>query len=101
MHSHRRGSRMTLTIEPEPLAQMRERGGTWYAYQNQDMSHSDLGRVAFLQVGEQCTHQTPPPHYPDTRSVGFGWRYLRVGPVDLENGAVADETADPPGEAPE
>lgn len=76
--------------EPETLAVMRERGGTWYAYQNHDLGHPELGHLRFLQVGPECTYQEAPERYPDSQ-YGLGWRYLRVGIVNLETGEIEEE----------
>ncbi len=73
------------TIDPEALRQMRERGGTWAAFQNQALDSADRGGLRFLHVGEGCTYQTAPGRYPDTQ-FGVGWRYLLVGTVNLETG---------------
>ena len=75
-------------IDPEALQQMRDRGGDWAAYQNQDLSHPDVGRLAFLQHGPWNTFKEPPKQYPDTHHVGLGWRYRLIGTVDLESGEV-------------
>lgn len=74
--------------DPSSLSQMQERGGTWAAYQNHDLSSADCGRLVFLQFGEGHTFSTPPTRYPDTPSVGLGWRYLHVGTVDLSTGDI-------------
>jgi len=73
----------------EALAQMRERGGSWAAYQNVDMGHSQLGHLQFIKYGPGCTFATPPPKCPDT-AVGFGWRYTFVGVVDLATGNIVE-----------
>jgi len=79
-------------IERAPLKTMRafqEDGIRWAAYQNHDLGHPDAGRLAFLQYGgPKSTFKTPPPRYPDTESVGLGWRYVLVGEVDLKEGKV-------------
>ncbi len=77
----------TETAEPEALAQMHERGGRWAAYQNHDLGSAEIGRLMFLQVGPGRTFEEPPKRYPDTQH-GLGWRYLFVGWVDLETGAI-------------
>jgi hypothetical protein len=71
----------------EALATMRERGGRWYVYQSHDMSSRSLGDLQFLKCGPGCTLEAPPERMPDT-SAGLGWRYLLVGEVDLETGAI-------------
>jgi hypothetical protein len=76
---------------PEALQQMRERGGSWAAYQSMDMSSSTLGSLRFLQYGgPESTFKTPPEKYPDTPQLGIGWRYLLVGKVDLETGEIVE-----------
>lgn len=82
-HTHR----FLAMIDPETLEQMRARGGTWASYQNHDASSRLYGHRQFLQVGPGCTHAVPPEHMPDT-SLGFGWRYLFEGLVDLVAGVV-------------
>ncbi len=67
---------------------MQGRGGRWAAFQNQDMGHHDLGRLAFLQYGPGCSYPHPPQRYPDTPAIGLGWRYLHVGFVNLETGEI-------------
>src|ERR1700735_5494359 len=76
-------------IDADALRQMRERGGTWAVYQNHAMDSADLGVLQFLQVGEGCTFAIAPERYPDTQ-FGPGWRYLLVGRIDLESGAIAE-----------
>jgi len=83
------GENMT-NIEAEALKQMRERGGRWCAYQNQDMSSASAGHVQFLQYGEDKTHKVPPPKMPDTVH-GLGWRYQNIGFVDLASGEIVKE----------
>jgi|GEM_PF-2780447 len=78
--------------EPEALADMRERveeGQFWAAYQNHDMSHGLLGHLQFLCCGKGCTFQDAPKRMPDTK-VGFGWRYVPVGIVDLDTGEIVN-----------
>jgi hypothetical protein len=76
-----------IKVEAEQLAQMRERGGTWAAYQNVAMDSSDLGRLQFLKFGPGCTYETRPEKCPDT-AAGLGWKYKLVGTVDLETGEI-------------
>ncbi len=73
--------------EPEALQAMRERGGTWPAYQNVALDSADLGHMRFLKYGPECTLKEPPQRYPDT-SEGIGWRYVYIGTVNLETGDV-------------
>ena len=58
-------------------------------YQSHDMSSRSLGDLQFLKCGPGCTLEAPPERMPDT-SAGLGWRYLLVGEVDLETGAIVD-----------
>lgn len=74
-------------ISPEALQQMRERAGTWAAYQNVALDSSDLGDLRFLQVGPTNTFKEAPEKYPDTQ-FGIGWRYVHVGFVNLATGAI-------------
>lgn len=72
----------------EAIKQMRESpynfpDTVWYAYQNHDLGHPDIGRTAFLAVGSQNTFKTPPKNYPDSQATGLGWRYVLVGQVDM------------------
>lgn len=72
---------------PQALQAMRDRPGTWAAYQNMDLGHPDAGHMRFLKVGPECTLKTAPPRYPDTSDT-IGWRYLYLGMVNLETGVV-------------
>lgn len=76
------------------LEHMRKRGGTWAAFQNCNLGHYDLGRLAFLQYGPTCGYPVPPPRYPDCAVIGVGWRYLHVGYVNLTSGEI-EETEQP------
>jgi len=76
-----------IKVEAEPLAQMRERGGSWAAYQNVAMDSSDFGRLQFIKFGLGCTHETAPEKCPDT-SAGLGWKYQLVGTVNVETGEI-------------
>lgn len=75
------------TIDAEALQQMRERGGVWTAYQNVALDSADLGNLRFLQVGPNCTYKTAPEQYPDSH-LGVGWRFRRVGFVNLSTGEI-------------
>ena len=77
----------TEPIHPDSLQQMRDRGGTWYAFQNHELGHSHVGALQFLQCGEGRTYTTPPARMPDTARA-INWRYILVGRVDLETGAI-------------
>ncbi len=77
------------TIGAEALAQMRERGGKWFAYQNHALDSASLGDLQFLQVGPDRTFKEPPERMPDTQH-STGWRYVRVGVVDLEAGKIVE-----------
>jgi hypothetical protein len=76
-------------IDPKALADMRERGGTWFAYVNMDLDSSNPGARQYLKCGEDCTLTTPPKHMPDTKA-GLGWRYLYKGTVDTQTGLIAE-----------
>ena len=72
---------------PEALQAMRDRKGTWAAYENHDLGHPDAGHLRFLKYGADCTLKEPPLRYPDT-SEAIGWRYQYIGTVNLETGEV-------------
>jgi hypothetical protein len=76
------------TVHPESLRQIRERGGTWAAYQNHAMDSAGLGHLQFLRYGVGCTFAAPPDSYPADTVSGAGWRYLLVGFVDLSTGQI-------------
>jgi hypothetical protein len=52
----------------------------FHVYQNKDLGHPDIGRLAFVMVGTGCTFTEPPKSAPDG-PWGMGWRYQRVGPL--------------------
>lgn len=72
---------------PESLTLMRNRGGTWAAYQNHALGSVDVGHLQFLKFGPGCTYETAPPRFPDTDK-STGWRYVLVGTVNLTTGEV-------------
>lgn len=80
-----------LTIGPEALAQMRERGGNWAAYVNIAMDSAGLGTLQFLQFGAGCTFAEPPARCPDTH-LGTGWKFQFAGIVDLTSGKIIEST---------
>lgn len=73
--------------EPEALRLLRERGGRWFAYQNQDLGHPEVGHLVFLKCGPGCTFETPPERCPDYPE-HIMWRYVLVGEVNLETGEI-------------
>lgn len=75
-------------VDPEALQQMKDRGGSWAAYENKALDSSNCGHLQFLKVGEGCTFPTPPTMYPTDNKHGMGWRYHYVGMVDLTNGEI-------------
>jgi hypothetical protein len=75
-------------IDPEALAQMKERGGTWAAYENKALDSVNAGHLQFLKVGPGCTYAVGPEQYPMDNANGMGWRYRFVGMVNLEKGEV-------------
>lgn len=75
-------------IGPEALQLMKDKGGTWAAYQNVALDSANLGHFQYLKYGEDCTYKAPPNQYPKDTEAGMGWRYLYAGEVDLEKGVV-------------
>lgn len=76
-----------ITVDENQLAVMRERGGTWACYENKALDSADAGRCIYIKYGEDCTFKVPPTPAPDG-PYGLGWKYILVGPVDLEKGTV-------------
>ena len=70
------------------LAKMRRSGGRWAVYQNQALDSENAGHLQFLKFGAGCTYGRPPVRYPADTTAGMGWRYLLVGEIDLELGAL-------------
>jgi hypothetical protein len=59
------------SIHAEALAQMRERGGKWFAYQNHAMDSVYLGHLQFLRCDPGSTYTKPPARMPDTRTINW------------------------------
>lgn len=72
----------TIPIDAESLQAMRDRGGSWAAYQNMEPRSAAHGHVIFLRHDG-----TPPSSAPDGPH-GTGWKYLHIGEVDLASGEV-------------
>ena len=77
--------------DEETLEVMRERGGEWFAYQNVDLGHPELGHLRFLKCGAGCTFKEAPERHPDSPEAGICWRYLLVGSINLETGDIEPE----------
>lgn len=76
--------------DPEVMTILRERlqpGQRWAAFQNHAMDSAGLGHLQFLKVGPGCTYEQAPPRMPDT-STEINWRYLHVGFVNMDTGAI-------------
>lgn len=76
-------------LHPSVLATIRERGGQWAVYQNHDLGSRQIGHLKCLRYGAGCTHETPPPHYPDP-SISQGHNYVLVGRLDTVSGVIKD-----------
>lgn len=76
-------------IGPKALATMRERGGSWAAYQNSAPGHPEIALIRFLKYGKGCTFSVPPNRHPDGHGC-VGWSYLYVGNVNLETGKIEE-----------
>lgn len=87
--------KIATLIHTAVLDQIRERGGRWAVYENQDMGHPDQGQLQFIKYGPGCTYPTPPPHAPDTEAWGLGWRFRHAGYVDLVTGKIVEHEPDP------
>ena len=77
----------TAKPHKKALTQMRERGGKWAAFESQDLGHPSMGHLQFIKYGPGCTHEAAPERCPDTEN-GLGWRYVRIGFVDLTTGTI-------------
>jgi hypothetical protein len=78
--------------DEEALSTMRtspanKAGTKWAAYQNQDLGHVHLGHLRFLAVGPRNTLRVAPARHPDLPEEIL-WRYIFVGWVDLDTGAI-------------
>ena len=84
-----------LTVDKSVLEQLRERGGAWAVYRNEDLGHPMLGHLQFLKFGPECTYTrvTLPAQAPDSTS-GLGWRYRFCGVVDLPSGEILPRALD-------
>ena len=58
-------------------------------YTNIVLDSADRGRTQFIKYGAGCTFGHVPRKCPDTRA-GHGWKYKRVGFVDLAKGVVVE-----------
>lgn len=81
-------------VRPDPYSidNMLKQGGTWYAYQNQDIGSATAGHLRYLKCGPGCVYEKPPERYPDTpgaRGV-IGWRYVLVGKVNFTKRTIED-----------
>lgn len=78
-------------IDPRSLQKMRDSGGRWAAYRNQDLSSLEIGHLKFMKFGLGCTFEEPPkPKLPDTARE-INWRYCFAGIVDTTTGLIAKE----------
>ena len=77
-----------MRAHEDALQQMRTKGGSWAAYQNQALDSANAGHLQFLAVGQDCTYLDPPEQYPADNVHGMGWRYRFIGYVDLETGEI-------------
>lgn len=74
-----------LPIDPNTVAEMKSRGGTWAVYENHALDSATAGHLQFLKVGEGCTYKDPPKSYPKDNEYGMGWRYVYIGMLDFES----------------
>lgn len=74
-------------IDPFTIDVLRDRGGMWAAYENQDLGSDMVGHLLFLPYGPGKSFLFAPDRLPDTEK-DINWRYGLVGYVDLESGKV-------------
>jgi hypothetical protein len=84
---------MEQKIADGVLDVMRDKGGTWAAYQRRVLGEKEYGHLQFLEVGPGCTYAEPPEQYPVDTDWCLGWRYRYIGLVDLVTGAIVTEEA--------
>jgi len=77
-----------LRIDPNTVAEMKSRGGTWAVYENHALDSANVGHLQFLKVGEGCTYKDPPKQYPVDTEHGTGWRYQYIGMLDFDTMTV-------------
>lgn len=89
-------------VEPAALDTIRRRlrddcvTSEWYAYQNVALDGVGLGDLIFLQCGPGCTLREPPEIPADMTYIDIiGWRYRRVGRVDIGRGVVVEYPRNP------
>ena len=61
----------------------------WAAYENHALDSATAGELRFLAVGPQNTYQVAPDRYPDSQ-LGVGWKFVHIGWVNLETGAIEE-----------
>ena len=83
--------KMKYSASKEALETMQSIGGQWFAYQNVDLGHPELGHLTFLKCGKDCTFPIPPKVHPDTNKA-IMWRYHLIGEVDLGTGTVTSHS---------
>ena len=68
------------TVSKEAMKFMKERGGKWFAYQNED--NAKAVKFRFMKCGEECLYNNPPEKLPKT-VLESDVRYYLVGEVDV------------------
>ena len=87
---------VTLPDRKEPIRigtgaarTMCDRGGFWFAYENQDLCSVGIGHLKFLRCGPDCTFRIPPATLPDS-ATEINWRYRLISPEPIvSDGAIA------------
>lgn len=69
------------------LDTIRNRGGKWAVYENQEIAHPQAGHLQFLAYGLGKSCLFAPERMPDT-ATQINWRYRRIGYLDLDTGEV-------------
>lgn len=78
------------TPSPDALQQMRDSPYNypttrWAMYENKAMDSASCGDLRFLATGPENTYKEPPDRYPDTPTLGPGWKYVHIGFATLTN----------------
>lgn len=82
---------MKLEIDPETVATLKERGGTWGVYQCLALDSVNAGHLQFLKYGEGCTFVEPPYRLPDSTTINHSYVLVhRIAAADLPDDGILE-----------
>lgn len=68
-----------IKIHRETLGTLRDRGGTWGVYENQNFDSASFGHLKMLRVGPGFTYAEAPTRLPDTETaINHGYVLVTV-----------------------